>query len=550
MATAQIQLDVAAHNIANANKPGFSRQRAMLATQTPNYFPYGQVGRGVAVDDIERVRDEFLDQVYRAQVPGLGSAEVLAGYYALIEDTFLEPSEDGFGTRMNAFFDAMNDFANNVEEYPVREALITEAQSMAASFNQLAERIDLLRTQANEEVRNAVPQINSLLERIASLNDKISAAEVSGHQANDLRDDRGVLIDELAQLMDIDYRERVNGQIDVFVGGMSLVEGEVWHEVEAVRNPALDAERDDLVELRFVENGRALRINGGEVYGALTARDSALVSVEDRIDTLAATIIQQVNLIHSQGNGLENLSGTISSTNQVSAAGDPLVSAGLPFPVTPGTFDLVVYDAAGNPTTASITITNATTLSDLAASLNTIPGFSASVVDGTLQMGATPPASFTFANDTSGVLTALGVNGLFTGSDAGSMGVSQDIIDNPGWLTSGYSLDVLETGDNSAALAMAEVRNGDFLEGGAATINDYYEGTIAQVGVDAQANLQALEVERSFVNDFEARRQEVSGVSLDEEVTNLLMFQRAFEASARVITVADTMLNSLIGILG
>lgn len=551
MATAQVQLDITGHNIANANKTGFSRQRAMLATLSPNTFSFGSVGRGVTVSDVERVRDEFLDQAYRAQVCGLGSAEVLAGYYTLIEDAFLEPSEDGFGVVMNNFFDSLNDFANNVEEYAVREALMTEAGALADSFNQLSERIDLLRTQANDEIKSAVPQINSLSEQIAALNDQIRDSEVTGHDANDLRDDRDVLIDELAKLMDINYRERENGQIDVFVGGAALVEGDTWNEIEAVPNAALDDERNDFVELRFVETGRLLNISDGTVYGAITARDSALADVQGTIDDLASTIIQQINLIHSQGNGLENLSGTISSTNAVTSSSDPLVSAGLPFSLSPGTFDVVVYDSAGTPTTTTITITNTTTLDDLATALNGIAGFSASVVDGTLQLGTTAATdSFSFANDTTGALAALGINGLFTGTDAGSMGVNQVIRDNPNWLSSAYSLDVLETGDNEAALAMAAVRNGEYLEGGTATINDVYEGLVAQVGVDAEANLQTLSVEESFVNDYEVRRQEVSGVSLDEEVTNLLLYQRAFEAAARVITTTDTMLETLMGIVG
>ena len=98
----------------------------------------------------------------------------------------------------------------------------------------------------------------------------------------------------------------------------------------------------------------------------------------------------------------------------------------------------------------------------------------------------------------------------------------------------------------SAALAMAEVQNGLFLQNASMTINDFFESSIVQIGIDARSVQATFEVELTFVDGFERRRQEVSGVSLDEEVTLLLRFQRAFEASARVVTVTDRMLESLL----
>ena len=113
-------------------------------------------------------------------------------------------------------------------------------------------------------------------------------------------------------------------------------------------------------------------------------------------------------------------------------------------------------------------------------------------------------------------------------------------------LASRFSPNPLDSGENLAALALLDVQNGTFLSNDTATINDFYESMNVQVGVDTRANLDLLEIERTFVDSFERRRQEISGVSLDEEVTLMIQFQRAFEASARVITVADRMLESLL----
>ena len=544
--SAQVQLDVAAHNIANVNTDGFSRQRALLGTHAPMERSYGFVGRGVKVEDIERIRDAFLDAVYRQEAPGFGMAEMRAAYLTRVEDLFQEPGENGFGTRLNFFFDALNDFVNNVEEQPVRMSVIAEAESLAQTLNQVAQNIYALRTNANEEVRNFVPEINSLSERIADLNMSITDAELSGAQANDLRDRRDVLLDQLAEIVNITFRERTNGQVDVFISGGSLVNGGTFRELVAVRDPTLDPERLDLVEVRFADTDQTLEARDGALYGALVARDVDLPGIADRMDQIAAAIIEAINRIQSSGNGIENLSGTLTSSNAVDDPTATLDSAGLPFDVAPGTFDVVVYDAAGVPATTTITIDATTTLQSLAADLDAIADFNATVTtDNRLEFGTTAPATFTFANDTSNALAALGANGLFTGHSARTIGVNQDIIDHPQWLSSAYSLDVLDTGDNLAAIDMANVRNAAILEGGTSTVNEFYETTVVRVGVEARANADTLDVQRAFMDDFQRRRAEVSGVAINEEVTNLIQLQRAFEASARVINVVDRMLDAL-----
>lgn len=545
---AQVQMEVAAHNIANVNKEGFSRQRATLLSRAPSTRAYGIVGRGVALRNVERIREGYLDKVFRQQAPGLGRSEICAAYFTRIEDLFQEPGENGFGTRLNYFFDALNDFANNVEELPVRISVLTEAQGLVTSFHEVAERVYALRTNANEEIRNIVPEINSLSRRIAELNVKIRQAEVGGSTANDLRDDRDLLLDQLAEIVNIAYRERDDGKVDVFISGDILITGGDYRELVAVREPSLDPDRGDLVEVRFADDGRRVNVRDGQLYGALDIRDGQLVSVGSRIDDIAATIIREVNRIHSSGNGLVNLSGTVTGTNAVTDPDAPLVGEDLPFEVVPGTFEVLVYDTGDLPTTTTpITITNTMSLNDLAGEIDAIAGLTATVTaENTLEVTADPGLTFAFSDDQSGVLTALGLNGLFQGYNATNIEVNPDIAQDPRLLTSGYSLDIRDTGDNTAALALANVRNLRVLENDSSTINGYYEGTIVRVGVDARANTDLLQVERSFIDDFQRRRQEISGVSIDEEVTYMMQYQRAFEASARVITVVDRMLDTLL----
>lgn len=552
MQVAQVQLDVTGHNIANATKPGFSRQRVELVSRVPIDTPAGQIGRGVAIARIARLRDPFLDGLFRRQAPNLAAAELRAEFFQLVEDVFLEPSENGLSGRLNAFFDALNQFAGNVESQALRQGVLNEAGAIANLFRETVTRLDLLRTNLNDTVRGLVPQVNSLAERIALLNDRIRVAEGGGRPANDLRDDRDVLIDELSRIVGIFVRERQDGQADILIGGDELVTGGTTRVLQAVPNALLDPERNDLVEVRFADNGQLAAITNGEIAAALEMRDVTIVGIDARMDILAASIIEQINRIHTQGNGLSNLSDTVDGTNPISGL-VPLDMAGLPFAFQAGSFDVTVFDSAGNVTaTGTVAVTpGVTTIADLTFDIaNISPDLSAGAsVNDELSVTAAPGTSFVFSNDTSGILTALGFNALFTGFDARSIGVNAAIAANPSLLASAFDPDPAATGDNSAALAMAGVRNGLFLDNGTSTINDFYEGTIAQIGIDARANLGRLEVERTFVQTFEQRRQETSGVSLDEEVTNLLLFQRAFEASARVVTVTDRMLETLLNVI-
>lgn len=552
----QVQLDVTGHNIANVNKPGFSRQRVSVITRPPNLQLYGAVGRGPAIAGIEHFREAFLDTIYRQQNPGLGKAESRATYFTRIEDIFREPGDTGLATRLDEFFNALNDFASNVEEVPVRVSALAESESIASGFNEVAQRLRLLRGNANEEVRNLVPEINSLTERIAVQNEAIRKAEATGRTANDLRDDRDVLIDELSRLVNITSRERDNGEVEIQLGGSSLVSGTRFRALEAVPDASLDPRRGDLLRVQFADNGEMANITDGELSGVLTMRDVELRELEDRVDTLARGLMLNMNRIHTSGSGLNNISTALTSENTVSGTTLPLNQAGLPFDVSDGSFDIVLYDSAGNLLeTRSINIVASgpdagqTTLDGLIAQINASPFLSASAgADGALTLSPGAGVSFTFANDDSDTTSALGLNVLFTGRDALTMGVSQRLIDDPTLLTSGFSLDPTETGDNTAALAMAALRTSPLLSGGTQTFNDFYESTVVQVGIDSRANLDTLDVERAFVQDFDQRRQEVSGVNLDEEVTQLIQFQRAFEASARVITVADRMLETLLNV--
>ena len=550
----QTAIQVTGHNIANVDTDGYSRQRAELISQLPQNTPYGPLGRGVTVADIFQIRDRFLDTVFQNETQRSMEMGVERDFLQRIEDIFQEPSDIGLSALIDDFFATVQALANYPEEQPLRASLIAAASVLAESFNDIDRRLEQLRTDANNEIIMRVSEVNSLAERIANLNYNIVRAEAGGKTANDFRDQRTVLLDELAELVNIYTVEMSNGSITVLVGGDVIVEGAYWSELATQVNPALDPDRNDLVEVVIVSSGRVLNISGGRFKGLLDARDVHIPEVAGKIDELASTLIFEFNRIHAQGNGLAG-STTLTSDNAVldaTADLDDSVATGLAFTPMDGSFEINVIDNLGNVVTTVIQVDldgagADDSLTDLAANINSVANITASVSgDNRLVIDAAPTYSFVFSNDTSDVLAALGSNTFFSGSDASDIAVNSVILNDPGMIATGLSTDPRDTGDNRNVLAMAALQETAVLNSGTSTLNDYYEQTIGTLGVTTRRTSDEYNVAESFRRNMDRRREEVSGVSIDEEAANLMRYQRGFQASARVFTVIDELLDTLI----
>lgn len=552
MLVAQVQLDVTGHNIANANTEGYSRQRVDVTTQMPNYRPYGAIGRGPTIAGINRIRETFLDGIYRQQYSSFGRCENIATYFARIEDIFKEPGENSFSSHLARFFDALQDFAGNVEQDSVRVSVITEGTALANSLNEIARQIYLIESDVNEEIRTNVHQINSLIQRIAEYNRNIRDLEISGKKANDLRDGRDLLLDQLSKIVSITTRERDDGQVDVILGGVEIVGGTKYRTLKAVVDSSIDPSRPDFLAVVFEDNNERAIIPDGTLAGMLKIRDHYLREIKQQINELTKALVEAINSIHSQGRGLELYSNTITSYIPVSSSTIPLSNLNLPFTISNGSFQILVYDNSGNLVeTLTISIDpNTNSLNDVVNLINTSSYVFASVdSQGYISISPLSGYSFRFANDSSGFLSALQVNPFFIGYTATDISVNPSLTQNPRLLSSGKNININETGDNSSALEMAQLRVKKILLNSTQTVDEYYQSLIVKIGVNARANLDILEMGRNFIRDFSQRRQEISGVNLDEEVTNLLLFQRAYEASARIVLVADRMLDALLNII-
>jgi flagellar hook-associated protein 1 FlgK len=449
--TAQQMLDISAHNIANAATPGYSRQRAQLVASTPFSMPAfnrtglpGQLGTGVTLSSIARVRDSFLDVQIQQQVGTGGYWNARQSTLSAVEAAFPEPSDFGLGTALSRFWSAWEDVATDSGSSAARMTVLTETQTVAARFGRDAGQLASLVAGADDEVRGAIAQVNDLAIRIAALNAQIQGVVVAGDHANDLEDQRDMLVEELNVLIPTTNTRNADGTVEVQIAGTELVDHDQVRQVIIVEDGAGHA-------VPTWASGGTVDITGGELQGLVELRDVTLAGYATNLNALAKGIADAVNAAHVSG---------------VDTNGNP----GLP---------LFTY-SAGNEA------------------------------------------------------ASLALNAAI-GTDASRI-VASAVAGQPG--------------DGSVAAIIADLRSTTTFGSGTQTPTDAYGSFIGRIGIDARQSNEMAVNQTLVVDQLHTRRESISGVSLDEEAADVMRFQQAYSASARVITAIDEMLDQLINRTG
>ncbi|MBR0202811.1 MAG: flagellar hook-associated protein FlgK, partial [Synergistaceae bacterium] len=228
------------HNIANMGTEGYSRQRVNYATNTPMDLPgIGQVGQGVHINDIERIRDEFLDFQFRDTQTALGYWEKVSELYDSIQNYISEPNSSGIRDAMNTFFTDLQTLQQSPEDTSTRRSLVESARSLGDMLSTLTDNFQTYNNSVNTEIQTEVADINRMLYDIAALNKEIASAEALDQNANDLRDSRDLILDKLSKKIDITYNEPlegsdgVPGEFFVTLNGRAIVQGTHVRELKA-----------------------------------------------------------------------------------------------------------------------------------------------------------------------------------------------------------------------------------------------------------------------------------------------------------------------------
>jgi flagellar hook-associated protein 1 FlgK len=239
----QYGMDVTAHNIANANTEGYSRQRVIFGTTEPFPAPSfnrpmisAVLGTGVEVKTVERVREGYFDGQTRKENQALGGWEVTDNTMKQLETIFNEPSDSGIQSVMGDFYNSWQELSKNPESAAVRNTVLQTAQMLVTSFNQLDKKFTSLQDNINEQVEVAVNEINDIAQRLASLNKDILKSVTFGTEPNDLLDKRDQMLDQLSKYLDITVVEQETGTAKIAVNGVFLVDDFTAYEIQAVPN--------------------------------------------------------------------------------------------------------------------------------------------------------------------------------------------------------------------------------------------------------------------------------------------------------------------------
>ncbi len=561
----QTLVDIANQNIANANTPGYSRQAAVVKETMPYPIPVfkqsgepGQLGTGVQVTDVTRTRDSFTDYQYRNQIASQGRWTAKQDTLKQIEAVVNEPSASGVSSLLNKYWNSWQEVANSPSDVSVRANLLEQGRAVADAFKNTAQLYQQQQRDVDVQIRLGVDDVNNYAQQIANLNMQISNVETSGLRANDLRDQRDLLVDKLSGIVKVSTVESAEGSMNIYLGGRQLVDR------DRVNQLGLDVNSGPFARVIWGDGtSTSVNTSDGKLAGLIESRDTILQGRIDEINNLASRLIESVNGVHAAGVGMDGTGGLkfFSGTNATDIGVDPTL-----------TYNQVAAARQVESPPGSGTYIHASGDSSNAVALAQLQGKLAqrdTLFAGGLTPGATlGPASLLAVDIASAVVNtrfdftyAAGTlsisNGSSTNSATVSVGSDQPdgtaptrriVTVDGGSFGVRLTLSVAATGSMAAdiATALGSLNGQSVRSAGPSTIGDQYGREVASIGVQSSTAQSQASNQGVLVTQLERQRQEVSGVSIDEEATHLIQYQHAYQASARVISVVDSMLDTLI----
>lgn len=565
--TSRYAIDVTAHNIANVNTAGYSRQSAIQEAKDPMTVGGLVFGRGVETGQVARATDRFIESRLMEQRSGLLYSGEMENYVKVLEGIFNENSGTSLSALLSDYWNLWQDVSNNPTGAPERSALLEHSGMLAERFNQLDADLKQLAADLTGATATGIQKVNEITQQVAYLNNEIVGME-SGKVANDLRDKRGTLLNELAAYIDVNAFEQDNGAVTVVTAkGCVLVQGNSGYDLE------LGGADGDRV-LWQGSGGTTVDltdyITSGKMGGWLDMRDELLAKYQLDLDELAKAFIWATNGQHVQGiglNGFAALTAGYAAADPGVAVGD--VNSGLDFydRIVDGSFKLWLYDQNGNVVNAGgtdiVIDADVTSLNDVAAQINAIdPNLVATINNGRLEITGANSYTFAFSGDSSNAPAALGINTFFAGASAGAISVDARVEQTPDLIAAGriYADGTFATGSNENAIAIADLQytvmdisrwNCDRIGGNtrgtiSTTVENYYHAMAGSVGITSASIAREKEFNTEMVNQLTGIRDGISAVSLDEEMANLMQFQQAYTAASKLITTADEMMQTLL----
>lgn len=589
----QIALNTTANNISNVQTDGYSKQQTnrVASDALRVYQKYGAVGTGVTTTSITQLRNQYYDTKYWYNQSSVGLYETKLNYMQQIENYYIDDdSAKGFSTILNTMFNALDTLKNQSGDTNARQQFIGSAQNFATFFNATYQGLSEIQNNANEEIKSTVANINSIAEKIANLNKQINVIEVQGGYANELRDQRALLIDELSEIVPTEvsevpvknsnYPEMETGAnyYTVKIGGQILVDTYDYDTLTCVarENRVNQSDNDGLYDLQWKRTGNNFAAGASSMSGTL----KALFDIRDGNNGENFTGV--ANVLNSKQVKVVSPSITAVEAMTMPESG-VLTINGNTYNYTDFEFEL---DADGNVTSYTFNLENALSVEQRLK----VDGMKASIGSSVNQMGIPYYMSQmnqflrSFASKFNDImLGGEDLNGdktnyysFFTGTDlngddyffnsstafngstvsctsssyykltAANICASSLCVKEPDKLaTQSYRTEESGVDDYNLIEELAKLKSDTVLfRGGSA--DGFLKCMISDVSIDAQ---KAKIFEQNFTNiqsQLETQRMSVSGVDEDEEALDLIKFQNAYNLSSKMISVMAEVYDKLI----
>ncbi len=596
----QLALQTAGHNIANANTPGYSRQRVGMEAARPFCTPgipsssgVGQIGTGVAAGSLTRIREEYIDMQIRKENRNSGYWDTIQDGMEKIEVIINEPSDNGLRSSMEAFWQAWQDLSVNPESEAVRSVVVERGNALAETFNHMYLQFTDLQADLNSNIDIKVNEMNSMIVQLKDLNKEILAVSVSGQAPNDLMDKRDLLLDSLSRLANISVSEDSYGMISVQMGGRTIVQDTDCTTLTTASDP------DGIYMITWADTGIKANISNGEIGGLLDLRGQSRLPQEntiseykeivpgviDKLNTMAKTIVVMSNEIHRGGYSLNNNSDPDSAfpdgLNFFAMPDDPDTISNWASRIRVD--DPILSDAKNIAAAANRTWDENDQKSNFGDGSIALLIAQLKQTNYTSQSKTSSDnlsAVLTFPSTTSGDLSVSHNGGTITAITLAApvkpyqdlqeltVAIQKQLDANADLKTAGISIRVSCEGDrlvfSSSSSAFQGLGDSGLLGGTVSfsalntvggmikntTGDDYWAAIASGLGVQSQQAASMSENQSIILNQLENERQSVSGVSLDEESADLLKYQAAYNAAARFITVIDEQLDTIINRMG
>lgn len=599
----QAALDTTAHNISNAETEGYSKQ--VMGQQAGKALKvnssYGMAGTGVNVTGVTQLRDDYYDIKYWKNNTMFGDYDNKSHYMSEVENYFNELSVDGYTTTYNSMNDSLQELQKNPSSLTVRTQVINYAKSLTEYFNTMSQNLKSIQEECNFEIRNNVDQIDSIAQQMASLTKQINTLEVGGGVANDLRDQRALLVDELSQIVNVSVTEKTVGtgvgvtSYVVKIDGQTLVDGSNYNPLHVYPREAKNNQNDvdGLYDIKW-GNGQNFDTQSNSLGGALQALfevrdgnnsnnlsgtvnaeagDSQVTMTDTNINAVEKLNIPEAGMI-TVGNHNYTYTGfevtkdadsgkfiytfeldnpvIVDSLSEAASIGDSVNYKGIPYYMGQMNEFVRTYANAFNEIHRTGKDLEGDSGIDFFSATSKISG--RDYTFGPLEDSDDYPYyDFdTFDSQTGGFSETIPdgqpVYGSYYFMTAENFTVSDELLNDAGKFAA--ATDVINGQENNdvvdALLTLKDDKN--LFQQGAP--DGFFQTLVAEIGIDTKKATIFSNEQENILKTIENQRLSISGVDIDEEAMNLVRYQNAYNLSAKVITIMDEIYDKLINYMG